>query len=112
MASSQVVALGLAAAALVGLAIGWGQLIALARHRGGPRAIPVRRPPISILKPLCGLDDRLAANLRTFAALPYPDYEVLLGLRHTGDPAYPLALAAARRWPGRFRVVLQEAETG
>jgi ceramide glucosyltransferase len=109
---SHVVALGLAAAALVGLAIGWGQLIALARHLCGPRAVPVRRPPISILKPLCGLDDRLAANLRTFAALPYPDYEVLLGLRHAGDPAYPLARAAAHRWPGRFRVVLQEEETG
>ncbi len=111
-ASSHVVALALAAAALVGLAIGWSQLLALARHLCGPRAVPVRRPPISILKPLCGLDDGLAVNLRTFAALPYPDYEVLLGLRHTGDPAYPLARAAVRRWPGRFRVVLQEGKSG
>jgi ceramide glucosyltransferase len=111
-ASSYVVARGLAAAAAIGLAIGWAQLIALWRHLRGPRAIPLRRPPISILKPLCGLDDGLAANLRVFAALPYPDYEVLLGLRHAGDPAYPLARAAARRWPGRFRVVLQEGEPG
>jgi len=110
--AAHVVALGFAAAAIVGLAIGWGQLIALARHLCGPGAIPVGHPPISILKPLCGLDDHLAANLRTFAALPYPDYEILLGLRCAGDPAYPLARAAARRWPGRFRVVLQEGETG
>lgn len=112
IAPSHAIALALAAAALVGLAIGWSQLIALGRHLRGPRAVPARRPPISILKPLCGLDDGLAGNLRTFAALPYPDYEVLLGLRQADDPAYPLARAAARRWPGRFRVVLQEGETG
>jgi ceramide glucosyltransferase len=110
--SSHLVGLALAAAAAVGLAIGWGQLLALARHLRGPRAVPTRRPPISILKPLCGLDDRLAANLRTFAALAYPDYEVLLGLRSAADPAYPLARTAARRWPGRFRVVLQAEEAG
>jgi ceramide glucosyltransferase len=111
-APSHLVALGLAAAAVAGLAIGWGQLVVLARHLRGPRAVPARRPPISILKPLCGLDDRLAANLRTFAALPYPRYEVLLGVRSTADPAFVVAHATARRWPARFRVVLQEGESG
>jgi ceramide glucosyltransferase len=107
-----VLALALAVAALLGIVIGWGQIAALWLHLRLPRAVPAARPPISILKPLCGLDDRLAGNLLSFADLPYPDYEVLLGVRSTSDPAYRLAWMAARRWPQRFRVVVQEGEVG
>ena len=74
--------------------------------------MPTKRPGISILKPLCGLDDRLLQNLSTFANLPYPTYEVVLGVRDERDAAYPTALAVARHWPKRFRVVLQSGEPG
>ncbi|HEY8208783.1 MAG TPA: glycosyl transferase, partial [Myxococcaceae bacterium] len=37
---------------------------------------------ISILKPLCGADDDLAENIRQFATLPYPDYELILGVKN------------------------------
>jgi ceramide glucosyltransferase len=67
---------------------------------------------MSILKPLCGIDDRLEENLSSFATLDYRDYEVLLGVRNTSDPAWPVALAAVRRWPSRFRVVVQQGEAG
>lgn len=67
---------------------------------------------ISILKPLCGVDDDLPGNLETFAALDYPNYEVVLGVKDRKDPAYPVALEAAARWPGRFRVVIQRGEPG
>jgi len=109
---SHVLALAFTVAALLGIVIGWGQIAALWIHLRRPRAVATNRPPISILKPLCGLDDRLAGNLLSFADLPYPDYEVLLGVRSQNDPAYPLAWMAARRWPHRFRVVVQEGEVG
>jgi ceramide glucosyltransferase len=67
---------------------------------------------VSVLKPLCGLDDDLDRNLASFAAQAYPCFEVLLGVRTREDPAYPHALAAAARWPGRFRVVVQRGEPG
>jgi ceramide glucosyltransferase len=103
----------LAAAAALGLLVSWAQLAALWKHLRGPRPpSPAYRPAISILKPLCGLDDRLAGNLLTFADLPYPNYEVLLGLRNANDAAYPLAWMAARRWPHRFHIVLQQGEVG
>jgi ceramide glucosyltransferase len=105
-------ALALAVSAVLGTIIGWVQIAAIWRHLRGPRAVPRQRPPISILKPLCGLDDRLAGNLLTFVDLPYPTYEVLLGVHSATDPAYPLAWMAARRWPHRFRVVVQEGEVG
>ncbi len=69
-------------------------------------------PPVSILKPLCGVDDELDANLASFAALDYPAYEVVLGVKSPRDPAFAVARAAARRWPDRMRVVLQWYEEG
>jgi ceramide glucosyltransferase len=67
---------------------------------------------MSILKPLCGADDELAANLACFATLDYPSFELLLGVASTADAAYPVACAAQRRWPDRVRVVLQRGEPG
>lgn len=98
--------------AAVGLTLYLLQLIALRRHLRERTARPLGRPGISILKPLCGIDDDLAANLERFATLPYPRYELLLGVRSTADAAYPAACAAASRWPHRVRVVLQRGEAG
>jgi ceramide glucosyltransferase len=99
-------------AACAGLLLSLFDLLVLRRHVRGTAPAPAARPPISILKPLCGLDDRLTQNLASFADLPYPSYEVLLGVRDVADPAYPTAQAAAQRWPLRFRVVVQNGEPG
>ena len=99
-------------ASAIGLSIGAAQLVALARHLRRVAPAPRARPPISILKPLCGLDDQLADNLASFAALPYPDYEVLLGVASAADPAYAVASAVVRRWPARFRLVIQYGAPG
>jgi ceramide glucosyltransferase len=98
--------------AAVGLAAAAVQAWSLARHTAGVDPVPATTPLVSVLKPLCGVDDDLDRNLDSFAALDYPRYEVLLGVRNRGDAAYPHALAAARRWPGKFRVVLQRGEPG
>jgi hypothetical protein len=105
--------------AIVLLLAAVGGLVAIAAQHAILRAhvrqappVPSRSPPVSILKPLCGLDDGLEANLASFASLDHPDYEVLLGLRSADDPAFGIARWAARRWPRRFRVVLQRGEPG
>jgi ceramide glucosyltransferase len=85
---------------------------ALRRKLSGPAPSPGEAPGISVLKPLRGIDDDLEANLATFAAQDWPGCEVLLGLHDLSDPAEPLARAAVERWPGRFRVVVQEGERG
>jgi ceramide glucosyltransferase len=53
--------------------------------------IPEHQPRVSILKPLAGIDDDLAANLASFANLDYAHYEVLLGVASREDAAFPLA---------------------
>jgi len=100
------------AAAAVGLMAVAVQCLSLWRHvRRGTRR-PSSAPPISILKPLCGIDDALEANLESFAGLAYPEYEVILGVRSPHDAAWPLACQTARRWPDRFRVAIQLGEPG
>src|SRR5512147_671974 len=102
----------LAAIGLAALAI---QLGILRFHLRRGRRVPEdagERPPVSILKPLCGVDDELEANLASFAALEYPAYEVVLGVRSSRDPAFAMARAAVRRWPDRMRLVLQRYDEG
>jgi ceramide glucosyltransferase len=107
-----IVSVTLFAVALLGLAVIAVQCLTLVRHLRRPGPPPARTPPMSILKPLCGLDDGLAQNLASFAALAYPEYEVVLGLRTADDPALGVAREATRRWPGRFRIVFQRGEPG
>src|SRR5271163_671149 len=45
------------------------------------------RVPISILKPLSGLDRGLESNLRTFFEQDYPSFEILFAVRSLDDPA-------------------------
>ena len=44
-------------------------------------------PPISVLKPLCGQDDCLEENLRSFFTQDYPEYEILFAVHALSDPA-------------------------
>jgi ceramide glucosyltransferase len=98
--------------AVLGLALAAVQHLFLRRHVATRPGNPAVVPPVSILKPLCGVDEGLEQNLAAFAALDGPVFEVVLGVRNRRDAAWPLAAAAVARWPGRFRVVLQRGEPG
>jgi len=63
-------------------------VIAALRYRAVlPPRPPATPPPISVLKPLSGLDDGLEANLRTFFEQVYPRFEILFAVRAPEDPA-------------------------
>jgi ceramide glucosyltransferase len=69
------------------------------------RFIAVRPPkldspePISILKPLAGLDLDLEHNLRTFFEQDYPVFEILFAVRNENDPAVKVVNALQREYP-------------
>ncbi len=46
-------------------------------------------PPISVLKPLHGIDEGLEKNLRTFFEQKYVNFEILFAVRNSNDPAIP-----------------------
>src|SRR5579863_2475247 len=62
---------------------------------------PVLRSPlpISILKPLAGLDLDLEANLRTFFEQDYPAFEILFAVRTNEDPAAQVVEGLRRQYP-------------
>jgi len=45
------------------------------------------RPPVTILKPLCGMEVDLEANLRSFCEQEYENFQVVFGVRDSDDPA-------------------------
>jgi ceramide glucosyltransferase len=62
-------------------------ILAAKRYRAAVPAPLKSAEPISILKPLAGLDDSLESNLRTFFEQDYPDFEILFAVREAHDPA-------------------------
>ncbi len=90
----------LGALSLAGLMITWLSDRALRRclHRRSPPAAG-SPPPISILKPVKGLDDGLEQNLLSLAEQDYPAFEILVGAADADDPALAVARRVAARCP-------------
>jgi ceramide glucosyltransferase len=62
-------------------------ILAAIRYLRVPASPANATEPVSILKPLSGLDDNLESNLRTFFEQNYPAFEILFAVRHANDPA-------------------------
>jgi ceramide glucosyltransferase len=58
-------------------------------------------PPVSILKPLSGLDDNLFDNLESFCCQDYPHYEILCSLQDFNDPARRVVEKVKKKYPGK-----------
>lgn len=51
---------------------------------------PAHAPPISLVRPVCGIDNFLEATLASSFNLDYPDYEILFCVAQVRDPAVPI----------------------
>src|SRR5437868_4085139 len=56
-------------------------------------------PPVTILKPVHGMEEQLAANLESFFQQDYPRYEVIFGVRDLENPAAKVAEEVRARYP-------------
>jgi ceramide glucosyltransferase len=56
-------------------------------------------PPISILKPLSGVDEGLEENLTSFFEQQYPCFEILFAVRQPSDPAVAVVEGLRTRYP-------------
>lgn len=93
----------------------WGTWLAHKRLRASPPHLdaPFNLFPVSILKPLKGVDDRLEQNLEGFFRLDYPDYELLFCVANAKDPACAVARRLIARFPRvRARLLIGETAVG
>jgi ceramide glucosyltransferase len=78
------------------------------RRQRATAVVPASQfPAVSMLKPLCGLEPNLEANLATFFDQDYPAYEIIFGARNNADPALAVVRSLAESHPGvPVRIVL------
>jgi ceramide glucosyltransferase len=79
------------------------------------RSPPLRNAPasVTVLKPLCGADPSLEANLESFFRQDYPAYELVLGVEDPDDPAAAVARKLIGRHPERpAKLVIHSLRSG
>jgi len=68
--------------------------------------------PISVLKPIKGMDPELRENLLSFSTQNYPEYEIICGVTNSTDAAVPTAEEIVRSSKGKARIVVGREALG
>ncbi|MEP7051745.1 MAG: glycosyltransferase, partial [Pseudomonadota bacterium] len=80
---------------LVGSACWWGVFVCALFFRSRSERFDATLavwPPVTLLKPVYGLEKKLLTNLRSACLQDYPQYQVVYSVQRRNDPALPLLL--------------------
>jgi ceramide glucosyltransferase len=91
-----VIAFGAAGASILYLILALWAVRAFGRLRSASGAFD---RPVTILKPVCGLDPGLYGNLRSFCDQDYREFQVIFGVRDADDPAIAVVERVIRDFP-------------
>ncbi len=80
------------------------------RGRASVRPTPPL-PPISILKPLKGIDPEIYESFRSHCLQDYPEYEIIFGVNDPRDPAVASVKALQKEFPDRRIQIVVSAKT-
>ncbi len=82
------------------------------RHERAKK-LPQYTPPVSLLKPVKGVDFASYENFASFCRQAYPDYEILFAANDETDPAVPLIQRLAAEFPRRrIRLITGAKQVG
>lgn len=80
----------------------WSALKFLREREARERAHSTRTmPPVSILKPLRGVDPEIYESFRSHCLQDYPEYEIIFGVSDADDPAIESVKRLQREYPAR-----------
>jgi len=99
---------------LIGVVLTTVQALLAWRFRAKSTTVADGNGFVSILKPVCGLDDELEENLVSFTSLTGISYEVIISAEEWDDPALEVVRRVMRAYPfAPFRVVVDAgSQTG
>ncbi|XTZ12148.1 MAG: ceramide glucosyltransferase, partial [cyanobacterium endosymbiont of Rhopalodia inflata] len=70
-------------------------------------------PPLTVLKPVRGLEKNLKRNLRTIATQDYPNYQIIYSVQDPEDPAFPILKEIQEEFgSNRISLVVSALEVG
>ncbi len=85
--------------------IGVAQLLVgtalIRRFRAAPAPVPSAYPPVSILKPLCGVEPLTELALESFFLIEYPQFQLVFGVQSPVDPVLEVVEKLRARYPER-----------
>ncbi len=81
----------------------------VARFASRAPAEPLCYPPVSLLKPLCGVEPLTELALESFFLVEYPDFQVVFGVHNAADPVLEIVERLRARYPARDVAVVIDA---
>lgn len=97
-------------AAYQGIGVGTALVAGRRRARLGPSAFA---PPVTLFKPVCGMEPGLEARLRSALEQDYPDYQVIFCVQNPADATIPiLRKLHAEYGAGRVDLVIENVQAG
>ena len=95
--------MGIVGLAGLTIAAGYALLAVIAvlvwQMRRMPKQSRPRLPPLTILKPLCGAEPSLYANLRSFCEQDYPEFQIVFGVLDPSDAALSVVERLVTEFP-------------
>lgn len=84
---------------LAGLAYQLAAAYVVRRFMSRPWPLPASRPPVTVLKPLCGAEPTLEAHLSSLLRQGYADLQVICGVDREDDPAVSVVRRVMAQFP-------------